>query len=149
VPRYILSPESKDDLREIRDYLVSQGGRRLARYVLQEITAAFRLLASHPEAGHFRTDLTPLPVKFWPVFSYLIVYDPAARPLAIVRVLHGRQDLGRSSTQRRSSRPSASKFACSRGRHLQSKAQAADDGAAVAFLRQIARVDCRCVAGAV
>jgi antitoxin ParD1/3/4/toxin ParE1/3/4 len=40
-----------------------------------------------------RSDLTPLPVKFWPVFSYLIVYDPAARPLAIVRVLHGRQDV--------------------------------------------------------
>jgi toxin ParE1/3/4 len=60
---------------------------------LQEITAAFRLLAAHPEAGHFRRDLTPLPVKFWPVFSYLIVYDPAARPLAIVRVLHGRQDV--------------------------------------------------------
>jgi antitoxin ParD1/3/4/toxin ParE1/3/4 len=61
--------------------------------VLQEITAAFRLLASHPEAGHLRSDLTPLPVKFWPVFSYLIVYNPGARPLAIVRVLHGRQDV--------------------------------------------------------
>jgi antitoxin ParD1/3/4/toxin ParE1/3/4 len=93
VPGYVLSPESKDDLREIRDYLASQGGRCLARYVLQEITVAFRLLASHPEAGHFRRDLTPLPVKFWSVFSYLIVYDPAARPLAIVRVLHGRQDV--------------------------------------------------------
>jgi plasmid stabilization system protein ParE len=81
VPSYILSPESRDDLREIRDYPVSRGGRRLARYVLQEITAAVRLLASHPEAGHFRRDLTPLPVKFWPAFSYLIVYDPAARPL--------------------------------------------------------------------
>jgi toxin ParE1/3/4 len=93
VPSYLLSPESRDDLREIRDYLAGRGGRRLARYVLQEIAGAFRLLAAHPEAGHFRGDLTPLPVKFWPVFSYLIVYDPAARPLAIVRVLHGRQDI--------------------------------------------------------
>ena len=92
MPGYVLSPESKDDLRELRDYLASRGGRRLARYVLQEITAAFRLLTSHPEAGHFRRDLTPLPVKFWPMFSYLM-YDPAARPLAIVRVLHGRQDV--------------------------------------------------------
>ena len=91
--RYLLSPEARKDLREIRDYLVSQGGNRLARYVLQEVTAAFRLLASHPGAGHFRQDLTPLPVKFWSVFSYLVVYDPAARPLAIVRVLHGRQDV--------------------------------------------------------
>ena len=66
---------------------------RLARYVLQEITDALRLLASRPGIGHLRQDLTPLPVKFWPVFSYLIVYDPAARPLAVVRVFHGRQDV--------------------------------------------------------
>ena len=91
--RYLLSPEAKEDLREIQRYLVREGGRRLARYVLQEIAAAFRLLASHPDAGHLRKDLTPLPVKFWPVFSYLVVYDAAARPLAIVRVLHGRRDV--------------------------------------------------------
>ncbi|MGP0060065.1 MAG: type II toxin-antitoxin system RelE/ParE family toxin [Beijerinckiaceae bacterium] len=90
---YVLSPEAKQDLGEIRDYLVSQGGRRLARYVLQEFAEAFRLLATQPEAGHFRRDLTPLPVKFWPVFSYLIVYDPTAKPLAIVRTLDGRRDV--------------------------------------------------------
>lgn len=93
MPRYVLSPEAREDLREIRDYLVAEGGRRLAQYVLQEISAAFQLLASHPGAGHLRQDLTSLPVKFWPVFSYLIVYDPAPRPLAIVRVLHGRRDV--------------------------------------------------------
>jgi plasmid stabilization system protein ParE len=60
---------------------------------LHEITAAMRLLASHPDAGHLRRDLTPLPVKFWSVFSYLIVYDPAAEPLAIARVFHGRRDV--------------------------------------------------------
>jgi plasmid stabilization system protein ParE len=93
LPRFVVSPEAREDLREIRDYLVSQGGRRLARYVLQEIAAAFRLLVLHPDIGHFRQDLTSLPVKFWSVFSYLIVYDPAARPVAIVRVLHGRRDV--------------------------------------------------------
>jgi plasmid stabilization system protein ParE len=93
VTRYLLSPEAKEDLRDIRGYLVSQGGKRLARYVLQEITAAFRLLASHPEAGHLRQDLTTLPVKFWSVFSYLIVYDPAISPIAIVRVFDGRRDV--------------------------------------------------------
>ncbi len=91
--RYLLSPEAKLDIRDIRGYLVSQGGKSLARYVLKEITATFRLLASHPEAGHFRRDLTDLPVKFWSVFSYLIVYDPAARPVAIVRVFDGRRDV--------------------------------------------------------
>jgi plasmid stabilization system protein ParE len=60
-------------VREIRDYLTNQGGSRLARYVLQKLTEAFRLLASRPGIGHFRQDLTPLLVKFWPIFSYLIV----------------------------------------------------------------------------
>lgn len=91
--RYVLSPEAKADLGEIRDYLVSQGGKRLARYVLQELTEAIRLLAANPEAGHRREDLTPLPVKFWPVFTYLIAYDANARPLAVIRVLHGRRDV--------------------------------------------------------
>ena len=90
---YLLPPEAREDPRDIRGYLVNQGGKRLARYVLQEITAAFRLLASHPEAGHLRQELTPLPVKFWSVFSYLVVYDPAARPIAIVRVFDGRRDV--------------------------------------------------------
>jgi plasmid stabilization system protein ParE len=93
VPRYVLSPEAREDVREIRDCLAVEGGRRLARYVLQEISEPFRLLASHPGAGHLRQDLTSLPVKLWSVFSYLIVYDPAARPLAILRVLHVRRDV--------------------------------------------------------
>jgi len=32
------------------------------------------------------------PLKFWSVFSYLIVYDPATSPLAVVGILHGAQD---------------------------------------------------------
>ena len=34
-------------------------------------------------------DLTDRPLKFWSVYSYLVVYDPASRPLTIVAVLHG------------------------------------------------------------
>jgi hypothetical protein len=41
-----------------------------------------------------RRDLTSLPVKFWSVFSYLIVYDPAAGPIAIVRVLDDAANAG-------------------------------------------------------
>ena len=91
--RYLLSSEAEEDLLGIRDYLLAQGGKRLALYVLREMTAAFRLLASHPEVGHRREDLTPLPVKFWSVFSYLIVYDPTTRSPAIVRVLDGRREV--------------------------------------------------------
>jgi antitoxin ParD1/3/4/toxin ParE1/3/4 len=32
-------------------------------------------------------------VKFWPIYSYLIVYDPGTKPLQIIRVLHGMRDV--------------------------------------------------------
>ncbi len=33
------------------------------------------------------------PVKFFPVYSYLIVYRPETKPLQVVAILHGRRDL--------------------------------------------------------
>jgi antitoxin ParD1/3/4/toxin ParE1/3/4 len=60
---------------------------------MHEITNALRLLCDMPGAGHFRPDLTSDPVKFWPVFSYFIVYDHVARPIGIARVLHGSRDI--------------------------------------------------------
>ena len=44
------------------------------------------LLGSQPGIGHLREDLTRRPVKFWPVYSYLIVYDPETK--------HGNRDIG-------------------------------------------------------
>jgi toxin ParE1/3/4 len=93
VPGYVLSQEAQADLREIQAYYLGQANTQTARYVLGEITRAFRFLAATPGAGHSRTDLTDEPVKFWPVFSYLIVYDPATQPIGIARVRHGSQDL--------------------------------------------------------
>ena len=90
---YALSREAQQDLLDIRAYYVDQADARIARYVLGEIARAFRFLAATPGAGHVREDLTHEPVKFWPVFSYLIVYDSTTRPLGIARVLHGSRDL--------------------------------------------------------
>jgi toxin ParE1/3/4 len=94
--RYILSPQAVDDLEVIKDYLVVNGGAAVARLVLRDLREAMRFLAGTPGAGHSRHDLTDQAVKFWAVFSYLIVYDPAVRPLGIVRVLHGHRDIARA-----------------------------------------------------
>lgn len=51
------------------------------------------MLATQPELGHWRKDLTSKPVRFWFVYSYLIVYDPATRPLEVVRILSGYRDI--------------------------------------------------------
>lgn len=90
---YRLSPEAENDLDTIKKYLVQQGGNALARHVLKEVRLAIRFLSENPEAGHKRDDLTDEPVKFWSVFSYMIVYDPAIQPFGIARVLHSSQNL--------------------------------------------------------
>jgi antitoxin ParD1/3/4/toxin ParE1/3/4 len=91
--RYLLSPEAKQDLKDIKTYLVGEGGAPLARYVLGAIREGIRFVARYPGSGHLREDLTTLPVKFWHVFSYLIIYDPSKRPIEVARVLHGRRDV--------------------------------------------------------
>ena len=90
---YILSPEAQQDLSEIRAFYLQEAGAKVAQYVIREIAHALRFLATTPGAGHIRQDLTLEPVKFWPVFSYLIVYDPSMEPLGVARILHGNQDL--------------------------------------------------------
>ena len=37
--------------------------------------------------------MTQRAVKFWSVFSYLVVYDPASDPVIIVAVVHGARDV--------------------------------------------------------
>ncbi len=91
--RYRLAASAQLDLRDIQTEMLKAGGTRLARYIRAEITRNMLLLADNPKIGHARADLTDEPVKFWAVFSYLIVYDPAMVPLGIARIVHGARDL--------------------------------------------------------
>ena len=60
---------------------------------MKDIRGAMDLLSKEPGAGHVREDLTSLPAKFWPIYSYLIVYNPETKPVQILRVLHGMRDV--------------------------------------------------------
>ncbi len=91
--RYVLTSDAEQDLDIIKVYLLKQGGVRLVRHVFGRIHQALRFLGGKPQAGHLRPDLTAAPVKFWSVFSYLIIYDPDARPVTIVRILHASRDI--------------------------------------------------------
>jgi toxin ParE1/3/4 len=92
VSGFRLSPEAQTDLDDIGRYLPRNSGAASARYVLGEIRKALRILAENPGIGHSLKDLTDEPVKFWAVFSYLIVYDPSMRPIGVARVIHGYMD---------------------------------------------------------
>ena len=91
--RFVLTRPAEDDLHQIKNYLAEKAGPAIARRVMQEIRSAMNLLADQPNAGHVREDLTNRRLKFWAVFSYLIVYAPSSRPIQVIRVLHGAQDI--------------------------------------------------------
>jgi len=53
-------------------------------------------LARHPLIGLKRSEITPLPVRFWTVSrfpNFIVVYRPDTKPLQIVAVLHGKRDM--------------------------------------------------------
>ena len=91
--RYVLTAQAKQDLAEIAEYVAESSGLAPAEQVVRELQRGFQFLADQPDAGHGREELTEDPgVRFWSVFSYLIAYVPAAKPLAVVGILHGARD---------------------------------------------------------
>ena len=89
---YVLVPEARNDLLEILDYIADESVDSALR-VHGRFVEIFELLAKNPDVGHYREDLTSRPVRFFPVYSYLVVYLDGTSPLQIVRVLGGSQDV--------------------------------------------------------
>ncbi len=46
-----------------------------------------------PGQGHTRRELTSRSVLFFPLYSFLVVYQPDVRPIRIMAVLRGKRDL--------------------------------------------------------
>jgi plasmid stabilization system protein ParE len=80
--RYVLAPEAAHDLVQIWRYIKKNASIEMADRVESVIREKIVYLAGRPGGGHWRKDLTDEPVKFFPVYSYLIVYRPETSPLA-------------------------------------------------------------------
>lgn len=91
--RFVLTPTARGDLSEIAKYIKQQGSKNAAKRVTTEVRRSMQALADMPGKGHLRRDLADESLRFWAVYSYLIVYRPETRPLQIVRVLHGARDI--------------------------------------------------------
>ena len=92
-PRYVLAPEAALELVQIWRYIKEQSTVEIADHVESVILEKLVFLTERPRAGHWRKDLTDEAVKFFPVYSYLIVYRPETNPLQVVSILHGRRDV--------------------------------------------------------
>ena len=80
---YRLTERAEADVEAIADFIAGDSVDAAVKVVLS-LEEAFVLLASRPGIGHLREDLTDRPLKFWSVYSYLVVYDPARDPLTII-----------------------------------------------------------------
>jgi plasmid stabilization system protein ParE len=89
---YRLTERAEADVEAIAVFIAGDSGDAAVKVVLA-LEDAFGLLASRPGIGHVRLNLTERPLKFWSVYSYLVVYDPSGEPLTIVAVLHGARNV--------------------------------------------------------
>jgi toxin ParE1/3/4 len=85
--RYVLAPEAALDLVQIWRYIRKESTLEMADRVEAAIRNKIAFFAKSPGAGHSRTDLTDENVRFFPVYSYLIVYRPQTKPLQVVSIL--------------------------------------------------------------
>jgi plasmid stabilization system protein ParE len=87
-----ISHEAKLDLFEIQDF-IAQDNISMAEKVVNEIFDVFEKLSKNPFMGHRRSDLTDEDVRFFSIYSYLIIYNATTKPISIIRVLSGFRDI--------------------------------------------------------
>jgi plasmid stabilization system protein ParE len=89
---YVLSEDADLDLDEIWDYIAADS-IDAADLWIGKLFDAFEALAQTPGMGHRREDLTDLPVHFWPVGNYLVIYRAGRSPIEIIAVTQGSRDI--------------------------------------------------------
>ena len=90
---YRLTTKAGDDIAGIVRY-IADDNPAAARNVKAAILDALPKLGDNPYLGQKREDLTMKPVRFWLVAkNYLVVYDPAARPVTILHIFPADRDV--------------------------------------------------------
>ena len=98
--RYVVAPQAARDLVDIWRYIKKESNQEIANRVESVIRSKFVYLADFPDCGHWRRDLTAAEVRFFSVYSYLIVYRPETKPLQIVAILPASRDIAKLLTKR-------------------------------------------------
>jgi toxin ParE1/3/4 len=89
MPRLVLAPEARQDLREIRDHIAKDNPG-----VVTRLRGLARILAGAPALGRARPELGA-GVRSFPADRHVLFYRPlrGAAGIQIVRVLHGARDV--------------------------------------------------------
>jgi antitoxin ParD1/3/4/toxin ParE1/3/4 len=97
--RYVLSADAQSDLFEIW-CRIAEDSITLANRIEDEFCDLFASLVRMPHQGHVRRDLTSRRVLFFPLYSFLVIYQPDAEVVRIVAVIRGRRNVEKTLKQR-------------------------------------------------
>ncbi len=90
---YVISPAGRQDLIDIWTE-IARDNLDAAERLLDHFEDAFQHVAEFPRMGRARPDLIDLPVRFWTLGNYLIIYRAERSPIEIVRVLNAYRNVG-------------------------------------------------------
>lgn len=96
---YDLATAAQNDLFEIWRHIAADSVD-LANRINGEFYKLFAALGQTPGMGHTRKDLTRRHVRFFPLYSFLVVYRPDVTPIRIIAVLRGKRDVKRILRER-------------------------------------------------
>ncbi len=88
---FVLSPAAAADVESIASFL-DEHAPHATDHVLDSLRDAMHRIARAPGIGHIRDDLADVPLRFYAVWSYLVIYREES-PVQIVRVLHAARDV--------------------------------------------------------
>jgi plasmid stabilization system protein ParE len=91
-PGFRLTPQARDDLREIL-LDIAEESRETAQRLRAEFYHAFQRLGRSPGMGHYHEELLGRDYRFWNFYSYVICYSWQRKPIHIIAVVHGARDL--------------------------------------------------------
>ena len=90
----IISPATKEDLKEIYQYGLRQWGQTQSDNYLEILKEKFWSLTEQPLVGTERPELLS-GIRSLPIESHLLFYRVTANSVEIIRILHARQDPAR------------------------------------------------------
>jgi plasmid stabilization system protein ParE len=87
-----VTPAASEDILNIWEF-IARDSLEAADRILKALEAALQRLARNPGIGHLREDLADRSIRFYSVYSYLIVFRLEEEILKVVRVVHAARDV--------------------------------------------------------
>lgn len=90
--RFLLTPEAKNDLREIL-LDIAEDNPDAAERLRSEFFEGLARLGRTAGIGHYHEELLDRRFRFWNFYSYVVCYVWESNPIQIVAIVHGARDL--------------------------------------------------------